>query len=90
MPPAVAATVRPAVAPVAPLTPAAAPLDINRADATALQSLPGIGPTLAGRIVAHRETRGRFRQATDLLAVPGIGPKRFEQLAPLIVAGEGP
>ncbi|HTX55111.1 MAG TPA: helix-hairpin-helix domain-containing protein [Candidatus Baltobacteraceae bacterium] len=90
MPPAVAATVRPAVAPVAPLTPAAASLDINRADATALQSLPGIGPTLAGRIVAHRETRGRFRQATDLLAVPGIGPKRFEQLAPLIVAGEGP
>jgi competence protein ComEA len=84
------ASVPPPVAPVAPVTPAAAPLDINRADATALQSLPGIGPSLAGRIIAHREARGRFRQATDLLAVPGIGPKRFAQIEPWILAGEGP
>ena len=94
LPPATAvsasASVRAPEAPVEPATTAAAPLDINRADATALQSLPGIGPLLARRILAHREEHGRYHQATDLLAVPGIGPKRFEQLAPLIVAGEGP
>lgn len=56
------------------------PIDINRADVTALQTLPGIGPTLARRIVEHRRARGRFANPDQLLEVEGIGPKRYEKL----------
>ena len=44
---------------------------------TALQALPGVGPALARRIVAHREAHGPFRRPADLLRVPGIGAKRL-------------
>jgi competence protein ComEA len=54
------------------------PLDINRATAAELEKLPGIGPSLARRIVEWRETRGPFRSVEDLLQVPGIGPKTLE------------
>jgi competence ComEA-like helix-hairpin-helix protein len=60
------------------------PLDINTAGAEALQSLPGIGPVLAGRIVAEREAHGPFRAPDDLLRVPGIGPKRLDRIRPLV------
>ena len=56
------------------------PLDINRADLEALRDLPGVGPALASRIVAFRETHGPFRTPEDLLRVPGIGAKRFARL----------
>ncbi len=65
-------------------------IDLNRADAATLQTLPGIGPVLAARVIAHREAHGRFQQPSDLLDVPGIGPKRFAQLARMISVGEGP
>lgn len=45
-----------------------------------MQTLPGLGPVLAERIVADREARGPFRTAEDLLRVPGIGPKRLERI----------
>lgn len=48
-------------------------IDINRADATELQALPGVGPVLAERIVAYREKVGRFESLEDLLDVSGIG-----------------
>jgi competence protein ComEA len=51
-----------------------APVDVNRAGPEELQSLPGIGPALAGRIVESREKEGRFRTPEDLLRVRGIGP----------------
>ncbi len=60
------------------------PIDVNRADVTALQALPGIGPTLAKRIAEHRRARGRFATAEQLLDVEGIGPKRYERLKPWI------
>ncbi len=67
------------------------PLDLNSADAEALQGLPGIGPTLAARIVADREAQGPFQRAEDLLRVPGIGPKRWERIRHAIrVVAEGP
>ena len=67
------------------------PLDLNAVGAEALQGLPGIGPTLAERIVAHREAHGPFQTAEDLLRVPGIGPKRWERIRPAIrVVTEGP
>jgi competence protein ComEA len=64
-----------------PGTPAqSAVLDINEADAVALQTLPGVGPTLARRIVEHRALHGPFRTPGDLLQVTGIGAKRYAQL----------
>jgi competence protein ComEA len=52
-------------------------VDINTADATALQTLDGIGPALAQRIVAYRTAHGGFRTVNDLQNVTGIGPKKF-------------
>lgn len=76
--------------PPAALRPLPLPLNINAAGAEALQSLPGIGPALAARIVADREARGPFRTPEDLLRVPGIGPKRWEQIRPLVRLAEEP
>ena len=50
------------------------PLDLNRATAQELQTLAGIGPVLAQRIVSHREANGPFATVEDLQSVPGIGP----------------
>lgn len=52
-------------------------VDINTADATALQTLDGIGPALAQRILAYRAAHGGFRTVNDLQNVTGIGPKKF-------------
>lgn len=62
------------------------PVDINHADVTALQTLPGIGPTLAQRIIMHREAYGSFHEVDALMEVDGIGPKRFQKLKPWIEA----
>ncbi|HUH06291.1 MAG TPA: helix-hairpin-helix domain-containing protein [Egibacteraceae bacterium] len=59
-------------------------LDLNLATADELQELPGIGPVLADRIVAHRESIGRFQAVGDLRQVTGIGEKTFQQLASLV------
>lgn len=60
------------------------PLDLNTADAAALDELPGIGPVLAGRIVAWREEHGRFRSVDELADVEGIGPALLERLTPAV------
>lgn len=52
-------------------------IDPNRADAEALQRLPGVGPATAAAIVAAREADGPFRAADDLLRVRGIGPAKL-------------
>ena len=59
---------------------AARTVDLNAAGAAELERLPGIGPGLAGRIVAHRSMRGAFRAPEELLEVPGIGPATYERL----------
>jgi competence ComEA-like helix-hairpin-helix protein len=61
-------------------------VDINHADIAALQTLPGIGPTLAQRIIAHRKAHGMFANTRGLLDVNGIGPKRFDKVEPWIEA----
>lgn len=48
-------------------------VNINTADEAELGQVPGIGPYLAGKIVAHRKAVGRYRRVEDLLDVPGIG-----------------
>ena len=59
-------------------------VDLNDGTLAELEHLPGIGPILAGRIVAHRTSHGAFRRIEDLALVPGIGKKRLEQLRPLV------
>jgi len=63
----------------------AGPLNVNLATAQALESLPGIGPVIAGRIVAYRETNGPFKAIEDLLKVSGIGPSRLADLKDRVV-----
>lgn len=53
-------------------------VNINTADAAALETLPGIGPALAGRIIAWRDANGGFRAVDELLAVAGIGEKTLD------------
>ena len=55
-------------------------VDLNRATAEDLERLPGIGPTLARRIVDYRQAHGPFEQAADVQEVPGIGPKTYEDI----------
>ncbi len=92
-PPAPARRVETATAPAA-ADPAAAPaggeaggvVDINRASAEELQTLPGIGPALAARVVAWRAEHGPFRSADELEKVPGIGAKTATRLRPRVRA----
>lgn len=60
------------------------PVDLNSATAQELDALPGIGPVLAQRIVAHRDEQGPFRSVDQLDDVPGIGPTIFAELAELV------
>jgi competence protein ComEA len=53
-------------------------VNINTADAAALETLPGIGPALASRIIAWRDANGAFRAIDELLAVSGIGQKTLD------------
>ena len=62
-------------------------IDINRASAEELQSLPGVGPAIAERIVADRLENGPFRQYEDLERVTGIGPKLRERIQPAVRLG---
>jgi competence protein ComEA len=65
--------------------PAAFRVDINTAAWPELAELPGIGETLARRIVESREQQGPFESLEDLDRVPGIGPKTLAELRPLLV-----
>lgn len=59
-------------------------VDLNTADAAALETLPGVGPSIAAAIIRHRETEGAFGRVEDLLEVAGIGPSRLAQIEPLV------
>lgn len=56
-------------------------VNINQADAAALEALPGVGPVLAGRIVTYRDTHGPFASVDALDAVSGVGPAVLAGLA---------
>ncbi|WP_205752860.1 ComEA family DNA-binding protein [Cryptosporangium phraense] len=60
------------------------PLDLNAATVDQFDSLPGVGPVLAERIVAYRTEHGGFRSVDQLREVDGIGDSRFEKLRELV------
>jgi len=62
-------------------------LDINQASAEDFAKLPGIGPKLAARIVAFRQKHGPFRRVEDLLAIRGIGHKKWKKIRPYLGVG---
>ena len=70
-------------------SPARAPLDLNRATAEELETLPGIGAAKAAAILAAREAQGGFTSLEELEAVRGIGPALMAKLRPLVVVGGG-
>jgi competence protein ComEA len=71
-------------APAAGSSPSA-PLDLNTATAEQLDSLPGIGPVTAQKILDFRQQHGAFHSVAELEGVPGIGPGRLAQLKGLVI-----
>lgn len=63
-------------------------VNINSADAKALEALPGIGPKLAAGIVEHRKANGPFESVDDLAKVNGIGARTLEKVRPFVTAGK--
>jgi competence protein ComEA len=61
-------------------------IDLNRATAAELEALPGVGPVLAGRIVAYRDLHGPFTTVEDLLDVGGIGEAKLAAMRDAIAA----
>ena len=59
-------------------------VDVNEAQWPELSLLPGIGETLAKRIVESRSTDGPYRKLSDLRRVKGIGPRKLDQIEPYL------
>lgn len=59
-------------------------LNVNTAGETELTQLPGVGPSLARRIIEYRQANGPFQTADDLQNVAGIGPSKFAKMEPYI------
>lgn len=59
-------------------------ININSADSTDLQKIPGVGPATAAKIIAYREQNGYFRRKEDIKNVSGIGDKTYEKMKDII------
>ncbi len=59
-------------------------VNVNTATAQQLEGVPGIGPSMAQRIVTYREKNGPFKKLEDLMNVQGIGEKSFLKLRPYL------
>lgn len=63
-------------------------IDINKANVADLDTLPGIGPSTAEKIVEYRETNGPFVTIEEIMSVSGIGSAKFEKIQAYITVGE--
>jgi competence protein ComEA len=63
-------------------------VDINRAEGWLLEALPGIGPTIAQRIIDYRKLQGPFRNPEEITRVSGISKDDYEKLKDLITVSE--
>ena len=63
-------------------------ININTAASFQLESLPGLGPTTAARIIAYREENGPFFSIEDIINVSGIGPGTYERIKDLITVDQ--
>ena len=64
------------------------PVDLNSADETALQTIPGIGESRAKAILKYRKEHGRFSKVEELLQVPGIGDALYQQIQDLVTVSK--
>ena len=62
-------------------------IDLNTATLQQLQLLPGVGETIAQRILDYRSEHNSFNSVEDLMNVSGIGEKKFEQIKPYVKVG---
>jgi competence protein ComEA len=68
--------------------PPAQPVNINTADSTQLQLVPGIGPSTAEKILQMRKSYGAFKSINDPMAIRGLGPKRLEKMRKYLTVGK--
>jgi competence protein ComEA len=61
------------------------PININTASAAELDTLPGIGPAYAERIIAYREEHGPFADPIEIMEIKGIGPATYEEIKNRII-----
>lgn len=63
-------------------------INLNAAGKSQLESLPGVGPSTAQKILDYREDNGSFGTIEEVMNVSGIGPSKFEQMAPYVTVGQ--
>lgn len=68
--------------------PPAKPVNLNTATSEQLQTVPGIGPATAEKIIQMRKSYGAFKSVDDLLAIRGIGPKRLDKMRKYLTVGK--
>ena len=88
--PAAAAQQKPSAAKTASRASAAptTPVNINTATQEQLETLPGLGPKVAQRIIEYRQKNGNFKKVEDLMNVKGIGEKSFLKLKPMLTIAQ--
>ena len=59
-------------------------INLNTANQAQLEELPSVGPVIAQRIIAYRQTKGRFTSPRQLMEVSGVGPKKYESMKDLV------
>ena len=64
------------------------PVNINTANSEQLQTVPGIGPATAGKILQMRKSYGPFKSVDDLLAIRGLGQKRLDKMRKYLTVGK--
>ncbi|MBY0232761.1 MAG: helix-hairpin-helix domain-containing protein [Gemmataceae bacterium] len=64
-----------------------APIDLNASGEDRLSAIPGVGPAVARRIVAHRQANGPFRSVDELRRVHGIGPAMLDRIRDFLAVG---